>query len=150
MRGGTENVYGIVGMAKALEIAVENMESHGNHIQNVRNYLKYRLSEELDDIQYNGDYDGKYLYTVLSVSFPPSPKSDLLLFNLDISGISCSGGSACSSGAEGGSHVIAGINGAEDRKTIRFSFSQHNTIGDVDFVINKLKTMVKETRSTLL
>ena len=150
MRGGTENVYGIVGMAKALEIAVENMESHGNHIKNVRNYLKYRLSEELYDIQYNGDHNGKYLYTVLSVSFPPSPKSDLLLFNLDISGISCSGGSACSSGAEGGSHVIAGINGAEDRKTIRFSFSQHNTIGDVDFVINKLKTMVKETNSVLL
>jgi cysteine desulfurase len=142
MRGGTENVYGIVGMAKALEIAVINMEAHQNHIENIRKYMTMRLLEEFEDIEFNGDYDGKYLYTVLSVSFPPTAKSDLLLFNLDIAGISCSGGSACSSGVEEGSHVIAAINGHPDRKTIRFSFSQHNTIEEIDFVIEKLKTMV--------
>jgi cysteine desulfurase len=143
MRGGTENVYGIIGMAKALEIAVENMEANKNHIENVRNYMKMRLLEEFEDVQFNGDYEENYLYTVLSVSFPPSPKSDLLLFNFDIAGISCSGGSACSSGAEGGSHVIAGINGAEDRKTIRFSFAENNTMEEIDYVIEKMKTMVK-------
>jgi cysteine desulfurase len=143
MRGGTENAYGIVGMAKALEMACENMEEHRQHIEKVRAYLKNRLLEEFEDIQFNGDHEGAYLYTVLSVSFPPSPKSELLLFSLDIAGISCSGGSACSSGAEAGSHVIAAINGHPDRKTIRFSFAQHNTTAEIDFLIEKLKTLLE-------
>jgi cysteine desulfurase len=142
MRGGTENVYGIVGMAKALELASDNMEARKTHIENIRNYLKDSLLENFEDIQFNGDYDGNALYTVLSVSFPPSPRAELLLWNLDIAGISCSGGSACSSGAEGGSHVIQGIRGDATRKTIRFSFSHYNTKSDIDFVIEKLKTLV--------
>jgi cysteine desulfurase len=143
MRGGTENVYGIVGMAKALEIACQNMEAHQSHIEKLRSYLKNRILVEFEGIEFNGDHEGNYLYTVLSVSFPPSPKSELLLFSLDIAGISCSGGSACSSGAEGGSHVINAIENDPDRKTIRFSFSQHNTMEELDFVIEKLKTLVE-------
>ncbi len=142
MRGGTENVYGIIGMAKALELACENLEARKTHIETIRNYLKDSLLENFEDIQFNGDYDGNALYTVLSVSFPASPRAELLLWNLDIAGISCSGGSACSSGAEGGSHVIQGIRGDATRKTIRFSFSHYNTKSDIDFVIEKLKTLV--------
>ena len=142
MRGGTENVYGIVGLAKALELAVNNMESRTEHIRDVRNYLKERLLETFDDIQFNGDYDGACLFTVLSVSFPPSPKNELLLLSLDIAGVSASGGSACSSGAEKGSHVLEAIGADPARKSIRFSFSHYNTREEVDFIIEKLKTIL--------
>jgi len=141
MRGGTENIYGIIGLGKALDKAVANMEERRTHIESVRTYLKTQLSETFEDIQFNGDQDN-YHYKVLSVSFPPSPKSDLLLFNLDISGISASGGSACSSGIDVGSHVLAGINQPEDRTTIRFSFSYHNTIEEMDFLILNPESLV--------
>jgi len=143
MRGGTENIYGIVGMAKALEIAVEELESRQSYIESIRTYLKEQLLANFEDIQFNGDYDGNYLYTVLSVSFPPCPKGDLMLMNLDIHGISASGGSACSSGVEKGSHVLMAVNAAEDRKTVRFSFSHYNTKEEVDFLIEKLKNIVE-------
>lgn len=142
MRGGTENLYGIVGMAKALELAYTYLETNKLKILEIRNYFKTKLENEFEDIQFNGDLDGNSLYTVLNVSFPSSPKSELLLFNLDIAGISASGGSACSSGAEGGSHVLAAIGADPDRKSIRFSFSHQNTLQEVDYVIEKLKTMI--------
>jgi cysteine desulfurase len=82
------------------------------------------------------------LYTVLSVSFPPSPKNELLLLSLDIAGISCSGGSACSSGSEKGSHVLEAIGADPARKSIRFSFSHYNTRQEVDFVVEKLKAIL--------
>ncbi len=144
MRGGTENVYGIVGLAKALELAVEHMESRRQHIESIKNYMAEQLKSNFQDIQFNGDMDGDSLYTVLSVSFPPSPKSEMLLLSLDISGISASGGSACSSGAETGSHVMQAIKAVPGRKTIRFSFSHYNTKEEVDFVIEKLKTVIPQ------
>lgn len=143
MRGGTENVYGIAGLAKALELAYENMDEYRQHIEEVRSYFMEKLLENFEDIQFNGDYDGDYLYTVLSVSFPQSAKSELLLLLLDIAGVSASGGSACSSGAEAGSHVLAAIGADPTRKTIRFSFSHYNTKEEIDAVVEKLKTMVE-------
>ncbi len=142
MRGGTENVYGIVGLAKALELACVEMEERSQHILEVRNYLRDRLLDTFEDLTFNGDYDGSCLYTVLNVSFPPSPKNEMLLLNLDINGISVSGGSACTSGSEKGSHVLEGIGADPARKSIRFSFSHYNTKDEVDFVIEKLKTIV--------
>ncbi len=142
MRGGTENVYGIVGLAKALELAVAEMDARTEHIRSIRQRLMDGLLSQFDDIRFNGDYDGNCLFTVLSVSFPPSPKNELLLLNLDIAGISASGGSACSSGAEKGSHVLAAIGADPARKSIRFSFSHYNTAEEVDQVLEKLKTMV--------
>ena len=142
MRGGTENVYGIVGLAKALELATAEMESRSARICDVRNYMKERLLETFEDIQFNGDYDGDCLYTVLSASFPPSPKNELLLLSLDIAGVSASGGSACSSGAEKGSHVLEAIGADPARKSIRFSFSHYNTKEEVDFVVEKLKSIL--------
>ena len=144
MRGGTENVYGIVGLAKALELATAEMETRTAHIREVRNYMKERLLETFEDIQFNGDHDGNCLYTVLSASFPPSPKNELLLLSLDIAGVSASGGSACSSGAEKGSHVLEAIGADPARKSIRFSFSHYNTKAEVDFVIEKLKAILPE------
>lgn len=142
MRGGTENVYGIIGLAKALELACAEMESRTRQITDVRNYLKERLLQEFEDIQFNGDLDGDSLYTVLNVAFPPSPKNELLLLSMDIAGISCSGGSACSSGSEKGSHVLEAIQADPARKSIRFSFSHYNTREEVDFVVEKLKGIV--------
>lgn len=150
MRGGTENVYGIVGLAKALELAYEEMEEHRRHIEEVRNHLMGQLTENFEDIRFNGDYDGDCLYTVLSVSFPASPKSDLLLLLLDMAGVSASGGSACSSGAEAGSHVLSAIGADPSRKTIRFSFSHFNTREEMDAVVDKLKTMVEVKKMELM
>jgi cysteine desulfurase len=140
MRGGTENIAGIVGLAKALELTYADGDAKRAHIENCRNYLKNRLLETFENIEFIGDNEHGH-FKVLNVSFPASPKSDLLLFNLDISGISASGGSACSSGAEGGSHVLDALEIDPSRKSIRFSFSHKNTVEEMDFLIEKLKRM---------
>lgn len=142
MRGGTENVYGIVGLAKALELATAEMNERKRRISCTRNYMKEQLLEKFDDIQFNGDNDGDCLYTVLNVSFPSNPKNELILLNLDIAGISCSGGSACSSGSEKGSHVLEAIGVNPERKSIRFSFSHYNTKEEVDFVVVEIQKIL--------
>ncbi len=144
MRGGTENVYGIVGLAKALELAITHMDDRKQYIQQLRRYFIERLRDTIDDIQFNGTPEADNdLYTVLSVSFPPSPKNELLLLHLDIAGISASGGSACSSGAEQhSSHVLEAIQADPQRKTIRFSFSHLNTPEEVDEVISKIQEIL--------
>lgn len=138
MRGGTENLYGILGMSKAFSIALENMEDRRQQIETVRNYFVEQIQKYIPAIEFNGAPIGEGHYKIASVSFPPSDKGDLLLFSLDIEGISASGGSACSSGADAGSHVLNAIHPGSDRKTIRFSFSHHNTKAEVDQVISKL------------
>lgn len=145
MRGGTENVIGIVGTAMALQIMNERHDADVAHIRNLRDSLRTRLSEEFEDVQFNGDPDGNALYTVLSASFPQSEKSDMLLLSLDIAGISASGGSACSSGAEAQSHVLKAIGAHPDRKTIRFSFSALNTMEDVEYTVEKLREILPVT-----
>jgi cysteine desulfurase len=145
MRGGTENVYGIVGLAKALENAYAHMDEHQAYIQDLKDYLKARLTAEIPGIQFNGETEaGKSLYTILNVSFPEMDMADMLLFNLDINGISASGGSACSSGSNIGSHVLTGINADANRPSIRFSFSKYNTKEELDFVVSKLKPIVEQ------
>jgi cysteine desulfurase len=144
MRGGTENVYGIVGLAKALELSYNDLDARMAHIRDVRAYMKTQLENTFEDIRFNGDIDGDSLYTVLNVSFPPSPRNEMLLFNMDIAGISVSGGSACSSGAEKGSHVLEAIQADPERKSIRFSFSHYNTREEVDFVVEKMKRFIAQ------
>ncbi|PZX52711.1 cysteine desulfurase family protein [Algoriphagus chordae] len=144
MRGGTENVIGIIGIAKALEIAYEDMAEHQVHIEAIKKHFIQSLTQEIPGVSFNGlsaDID-KSLYTVLSVSLPPSEaNSGMLLFNLDLEGISASGGSACSSGATVGSHVLRAINHTPDRDAVRFSFSRFNTIEEVDYTVGKLKEL---------
>jgi cysteine desulfurase len=142
MRGGTENVYGIAGLAKALELACENMAAYRAYIEDLRRYFMQQLLAHFENIRFNGDYDGLSLHTVLSVSFPLTPRSELLLLQLDIAGISASGGSACSSGTEAASHVLEGIRSDPSRRTIRFSFSHYNTKAEIDVVVEKLRAVL--------
>lgn len=140
MRGGTENVYGIVGLAKAMEIAYRDMEEHQNHIQGLKDRMIQKLKAKVEGVAFNGlsaDQD-KSLYTVLNVCLPPSDMSDMLLFNLDIKGISASGGSACSSGSDVGSHVIAELGKTSERPNVRFSFSKYNTAEEIDKAVDAL------------
>ena len=142
MRAGTENIYGIVGFAKALELATENYETDSAHIGTLKYYMLGQLKKNIKGVGFNGDVLGNSLYTVLSVSFPKTEKSEMILFNLDINNICASGGSACTSGAEQGSHVIRAINNNPNQVTVRFSFSKHNTKEEIDEVIEKLKSLV--------
>jgi cysteine desulfurase len=144
MRGGTENVIGIIGIAKALELAYESMSEHQAQIEKIKQHFIKKLVEEIPGVEFNGlsaDIN-KSLYTVLNVSLPPSPSNrGMLLFNLDIEGISASGGSACSSGATVGSHVLRALNHNPERDSVRFSFSRFNTLKDVDYAVGKLKDL---------
>lgn len=142
MRAGTENIYGIVGFAKALEVATENYEADSAHIGTLKYYMHDELKKHIPGVGFNGDVLGRSLYTVLSVSFPKTEKSEMILFNLDINNICASGGSACTSGAEQGSHVIRAINNNPNQVTVRFSFSKYNNKAEVDQVVKLLKTLV--------
>lgn len=142
MRAGTENLYGIIGLGKALDMAITDMDATRDYIRDLRQYMKSRLDNELEDIKYNGFTDDRGHYKVLSVSLPLNNKTDLIVFNLDIAGIAASAGSACTSGSEVGSHVLASIKAPTDRKAVRFSFSKHNTKEEVDYVVEELKKMV--------
>ena len=143
MRGGTENVDGIAGLAKALELAYGQMEEHHAHIQGIKDYFIARLKESIPGVGFNGSSAGDSLYTVLNVLFPKSENAEMLLFNLDIAGISASGGSACTSGSNQGSHVLRGIKSDMERPSVRFSFSKYNTKEEVDYTIEKLATLLK-------
>ncbi len=144
MRGGTENVYGIVGLAKALEIAYAEMEEHQEYIQGLKSYMINQLRVNIPGIEFNGETDPeKSLYTVLNVSFPEMDMAEMLLFSLDIAGISVSGGSACSSGTNIGSHVLNGIQANPNRPAVRFSFSKYNSNEEIDYVITKLMELCR-------
>ncbi len=145
MRGGTENIYGIVGIAKALEIAYQEMEANRQHIEG----LKLRMIDKLNNIEgiaFNGESGNmdKSAYKVLNVSLPPSEDNDMLLFNLDIARISCSGGSACASGTNIGSHVLDALNIDPARGNIRFSFSKYNTIEEIDYAVETVERIIGE------
>jgi len=144
MRAGTENLYGIVGFAKALEIATNSYATDSEYVRGLKLYMAEQLSKEFTNISFNGDTFGNSLYTVLNVSFPMSELSDMLLFNLDMAGICVSGGSACTSGANSVSHVIQAIHAGKPANVvpIRFSFCKHNTKEQVDAVIAKLKELM--------
>jgi cysteine desulfurase len=142
MRAGTENLYGIVGFAKALELATAGYEADSAYIKGLKVYMMEQLKRSLKGISFNGDPLGRSLYTVLSVSFPKTEKSEMLLFNLDIHHICASGGSACTSGVEQGSHVIRAINNNPNQVTVRFSFSKHNTREQVEQVVARLKELM--------
>jgi cysteine desulfurase len=145
MRGGTENVYGIVGLAKALELAYSDLSEHQNYILKLKNYFKEELLKSIKGVEFNGTSGNENsLYTVLSVRFPKSANGEMILFNLDISGVSCSGGSACTSGSNQGSHVLTALNVDPERPSVRFSFSRYNTKEEIDFTIGKIKNLFEK------
>ena len=133
---------GIIGFAKALELATTNYESDSAYITELKLYMMEQLQKNIKGIAFNGDPIGQSLYAVLSVSFPKTEKSEMILFNLDINHICASGGSACTSGADQGSHVIRAINNNPNQVTVRFSFSKHNSKAEIDAVVEKLKELI--------
>ena len=143
MRGGTENVYGIIGLAKALEVAYRDLVEHQKHIQGLKDRMIAKLKEQIEDVRFNGnsEFAEKSLYTVLNVSLPPSDINEMLLFNLDINKISASGGSACTSGANAGSHVLQALGVDPNRGAVRFSFSKYNTPEEIDYAAATLAKM---------
>jgi cysteine desulfurase len=147
MRGGTENLSGIVGLARALEICFDEMEAHQKHIMGLKDHMRESLIKTIPGIEFNGEIShDKSLYTVLNCLFPNHPDAEMILFNLDILGIAASGGSACSSGSNQGSHVLRGLGIDMTRPSVRFSFCKYNTKEEIDFVVLKLKDLfaVKE------
>ena len=142
MRAGTENLYGIVGFAKALELATEKHDEERAYIQSLKQYLHDQLIAKIPSVSFNGDPFGRSLYNLLSVNFPKNEKTEMILFNLDMHHVCASGGSACSSGAQQGSHVINALNKGSEIVTVRFSFSKQNTIAEIDQVVTALLTML--------
>ncbi len=143
MRGGTENLAGIVGLAKAMELAHEHMAEHHAHVQELKDRMKQRLQEALPGVTFNGDTSADGLYTVLNVRFPDDGKAEMLVYNLDIEGIACSGGSACSSGSNTGSHVLAALYPDVKGANIRFSFSRYNMVEEVDRTVDALQRILQ-------
>lgn len=146
LRGGTENLYGIAGLAKAMDLAYEDVIGHQNHVQALKSHMIESLHQHFDDIYFHGETNPeKSLYTVLNCSFPKTDKAGMLLFTLDLKGIACSGGSACSSGAVKGSHVLEGIQADGTRPNVRFSFSRYTTKAEIDYAVEQLVTVFSKT-----
>ena len=139
MRGGTENLYGIVGLARAMELAYGHLDHDRQIISSLKKRMITRLMEKIPGVEFNGrSAEEDSLFTVLNVSLPPSFDNEMLLFNLDIAQISASGGSACASGSNVGSHVLEALDVDPNRGAIRFSFSKYNKADEVDYVVEKL------------
>ena len=145
MRGGTENVYGIVGLTEALELSITNMADHAKKVSNLKKYMIEKLTHAVDGIKFNGQSSdlNNSLYTVLNVSIPNMNDQQMFLFNLDITNIAASAGSACTSGSEVGSHVLAQIKKNKGHVSVRFSFSKMNSKEEVDYTVDKVCEILK-------
>lgn len=143
MRGGTENLLGIVGMALALDLAMSEKAERFAHLEKLKLQLFNGLKKVIPGIQINGPGLENSHPKILNIGFPPNPKATMLLFNLDIEGISTSGGSACSSGTDTGSHVLRAIYPDNQNISVRFSFSHLNTSAEVDKVIEIISNIYR-------
>jgi len=145
-RSSTENVHSILGMEKALDIALSNLEKDKDTIERLKKYFISELHKISEDIEFNGFSSilNKSTYTILNVRFPLN--NDMLLFSLDMAGIAVSGGSACQSGSSLGSHVLLEILSKKeaDKTSVRFSFSKYTTVQELDFVLSYLKNNLKK------
>ena len=143
-RGGTENIYGIVGLSKAMDLAYLDLKEHQEHVWSLKNHMINEFKKHFKEIEFHGEIDReKSLYTVLNVCFPATEKASMLLFTLDLKGIAASGGSACSSGSNKGSHVLVGIEANMNRPNVRFSFSRYTTMQDIDYAITEIVNIFK-------
>lgn len=142
MRAGTENIIGIVALAKAMEVAYRDLEAHHAHIQSLKDRMRAKVLKTVPGSTVNGDPSSDSLYTVLNFHFPDDGKGEMLIYNMDIEGIACSGGSACSSGSNKGSHVIEALYPGRTGANIRFSFSKFNTEAEVDRAVEVLERVM--------
>jgi cysteine desulfurase len=145
LRGGTENIAGVVGLAKAIELAYTDLEAHQNHVWGLKNYMINRLQSIFPEVLFHGEtsYE-KALYTVLNVCLPATSKAGMLLFTLDLKGVAVSGGSACTSGATKGSHVLEGIGADMSRPNARFSFSRFTTKEEIDYALQQIEEVYQK------
>ncbi len=142
MRAGTENLYGILGLSKALELSMQNIESEKDTISNLKKYTIEQVKSELPDAVFHGDPEGDSLYTVVNIGLPKSDKTEMLLMHLDMQGYCLSGGSACSSGVQS-SHVIGGIYGQDHPYTpLRISFCKDSKKEHVDGLVSEIKAFL--------
>lgn len=153
LRAGTENVCGIVGLGKALEISMENLENYSTHIQGIKDYAIQKLTEAFPDIKFNGNSADreKSLYTVLSLALPF--KNPLIGLQLDMKGIAISQGSACSSGANKPSMVLMSVQTDEEMETttpLRISFSHKTTENEIDKLVEALQEIVSEHKIEII
>ncbi len=142
MRAGTEAPHQVVGMAKALELSYERLDQDRKKITELRDYCKEQLEKNFEGVKFNGN--GTTFYNVLNILLPFSPeKAAMMLFQLDIKGIAVSRGSACQSGSQKPSHVLAEFLSDEDLKkpSLRLSFGHTNTKEEIDYLIETLKSV---------
>jgi len=148
LRGGTENLVGIVGLARAMDLAYENVEAHQQHVFGLKSYMMEQLKSLFPTVAYHGETDfDKALFTVLNVCLPATEKTSMLLFTLDLKGVAVSGGSACTSGASKGSHVLEGIQADMTRPNVRFSFSRYTTKEEIDYALQQLQQVYQHNLS---
>lgn len=145
MRAGTENIIGIAGLGKAFELAYKNLEEDSAHMIALKLYVIHKIQNEYSNIEFNGlsgEID-KSNYTVLNLAIPKNSKTEMILFNMDMKGIALSGGSACNSGSDKGSHVIDEIRkDKEPTMSVRLSFSKFTTKEDLDYFFKCLSEIV--------
>lgn len=141
-RAGTENVAGIVGLGKAIEIADNNLENYNSKLLKLRNYFIREITSKYDNVKINGDLKQR-LPGNINISFPGVDAEELLL-KLDNQGICASAGSACSSGSTQPSHVLTAIGLSEEYATgsLRITLGEENTIDDVKFLINCIEKIL--------
>ena len=148
LRGGTENMASIVGLAKAMDLAYDDVEAHQKHVFGLKSYMMDQLKSIFPTVAFHGETDfDKALYTVLNVCLPATEKTSMLLFTLDLKGVAVSGGSACTSGATKGSHVLEGIHADMSRPNVRFSFSRYTTKEEIDYALEQLHQVYQHNLS---
>ncbi|MBA5791804.1 cysteine desulfurase [Flavobacterium sp. xlx-214] len=142
MRAGTEAPHQVVGMSKALELSYQDLNKDRKTITELRDYCKSQLEDIFEGVAFNGN--GNTFYNVLNIRLPfSSEKAAMMLFQLDMKGIAVSRGSACQSGSQKPSHVLAEfLNDTELRKpSLRLSFGHENTKEEIDYLIDVLKNV---------
>ena len=147
-RGGTTNVPGVVGFAEALRLTKESMQKDNEYVASLRDRFVQRVTAEIPYVKLNGALDmAKRLPSNADFSFEYI-EGESILFSLDMDGIAVSSGSACSSGSLEPSHVLLAIGLSEEiaHGTIRFSFGKENTVEEVDYVVDTLKSTIRRLR----
>lgn len=142
-RAGTENVAGIIGMSTALCSSIDKIEENLKHLSKLKAHFITQIGTISSEIKIVGNNDEMASPKILNLCFPLNLTDDMFLFNLDLKGVAASGGSACSSGSNQGSHVIGNISELTDCRAIRFSFSKYNTMEEVDFAIEQIRQIVQ-------
>ncbi len=138
MRGGTENVYGIAGMAKALQMCQETMDADLQQVEGLRETFIRLIEKVLPGVEFNGSHQKQCLPHILNITLPGGVDKEMLLPRMDMAGFCVSTGSACASGSNRGSHVLRALGVSEDAAALRISFGRSNTKAQVEALVSAL------------